>query len=184
MTNGVLYGTTSSGGAYDQGSVFSVDAKLPPFVSLVISRATVGTSVGILGQGFSSASAVLFNGVAASHKIVSDTYLTAIVPANGKNGTVSVKTASGVLNSNTPFDVVPVEASFTPLQGTVGTLVTIKGGGFLGTRQVTFGGVKASAFKVVSGSVITATVPTGAKTGRIVVTTAGGTATAGIFTVN
>jgi uncharacterized repeat protein (TIGR03803 family) len=183
-TNGILYGTTSSGGAYDAGTVFSIDAKLPPFVSLVSSRAKVGTSVGILGQGFSKATAVLFNSAAASHKIVSDTYLTATVPPNGKNGTVSVKTASGVLQSNTQFDVVPIETSFTPLQGTAGTLITIKGGGLLGTRQVTFGGVKALAFTVVSGSQITATVPTGAKTGRITVTTAGGSAAGGIFTVN
>jgi len=40
----------------------------------------------------------------------------------------------------------------------------------------TFGGVKATTFSVDSDIQITATVPTGAKTGKIAVTTPGGTA--------
>jgi len=183
-TNGILYGTTSSGGTYGEGTVFSVAAGLPPFVSLISSRGKVGTLVEILGQGFTGASGVSFNGVPASYTVVSDTFLTALVPADSTNGNITVNVAAGVLKSNTQFDVIPVEASFSPLNGPVGARVTIKGGGFLGTRTVTFGGVKAPAFTVVSGSEITATVPTGAKTGKIAITTAGGTATAGLFTVN
>ena len=46
------------------------------------------------------------------------------------------------------------------------------------------GGGKATAFAVNNDSQITATVPTGAKTGKIVVTTPGGTATSATsFTV-
>lgn len=183
-TNGILYGTTSSGGTYNEGTVFSVTASLPPFVSLISSRAKVGTPVEILGQGFSGASAVSFNGAPASYTVVSDTFLTALVPADSTNGTITVKVAAGPLKSNTQFDVIPIETSFSPLNGPVGTQVTIKGGGFLSTQKVTFGGIKAPVFTVVSGSKITATVPTGAKTGKIAITTAGGTATAGVFTVD
>jgi hypothetical protein len=44
--------------------------------------------------------------------------------------------------------------------------------------------VKATTFSVDSDTQITATVPTGAKTGKIQVTTPGGTATSpGVFTV-
>jgi hypothetical protein len=46
-----------------------------------------------------------------------------------------------------------------------------------GATKVTFGGVAATSFTVVSNTEVTATVPTGAKTGTIVITTPGGTAT-------
>ena len=164
--------------------MFRIAAGLPPFVSLIPARGKVGTSVGILGQGFSTATAVSFNGAPASHTVVSDTFLTALVPADSTNGTVTVKVAAGVLDTSTQFDVIPIETGFSPLNGTVGTQVTIKGGGFLGTRKIAFGGTKAAAFTVVSGSEIMATVPVGAVTGKIAITTAGGTATAGTFTVD
>jgi hypothetical protein len=49
---------------------------------------------------------------------------------------------------------------------------------------VTFGGVKATSFTVDSYDQITATVPSGATTGKVGVTTPGGTGTSGgTFTV-
>ncbi|MGA9968456.1 MAG: hypothetical protein WBQ10_24875, partial [Terriglobales bacterium] len=52
------------------------------------------------------------------------------------------------------------------------------------TSKVTFGGVKATSFTVNSDTRVTATVPTGAVTGHIAITTPGGTAvSSGIFTV-
>jgi IPT/TIG domain len=63
--------------------------------------------------------------------------------------------------------------------------VVITGESLTGSTSVSFGGVKATSFKMDSNTEITATVPTGAKTGKIGVTTPGGTATsAGTFTVN
>lgn len=48
-----------------------------------------------------------------------------------------------------------------------------------------FGRVKATSFTVTSDTQVTADVPTGAKTGKIVVTTKGGTAASeASFTVN
>jgi large repetitive protein len=54
--------------------------------------------------------------------------------------------------------------------------VTITGTAFTGATKVLFNG-KAATFTVVSSTRITATVPAGATTGRIKVTTPGGTAT-------
>jgi hypothetical protein len=65
---------------------------------------------------------------------------------------------------------------FTPSSGPVGTTVTITGTAFTGASAVRFSGVSAT-FTVDSSTQITATVPSGAVTGKIKVTTAGGTAT-------
>jgi uncharacterized repeat protein (TIGR03803 family) len=57
-----------------------------------------------------------------------------------------------------------------PAQGNTGTNVIILGNGLTGATDVTFHGVSA-AFSVVSDTEMTATVPTGANTGAVIVTT-------------
>jgi expansin (peptidoglycan-binding protein) len=122
--------------------------------------------------------------VAATFTVVSDTYLTAVVPANATTGSVTVTTPGGTLTSNKVFRVTPAILSFSPTSGPVGTPVTITGTSFTGTTKVTFSGVKATTFTVDSDTQITATVPTGAKTGKIAIVTPGGTAVSkDIFTV-
>src|SRR2546427_6277755 len=71
----------------------------------------------------------------------------------------------------------PTITSFTPTSGPVGTLVTISGMNFTGATAVTFNGVKGDPFTVTSATAIQDTVPAGATTGPLSVTTAGGTAT-------
>jgi uncharacterized repeat protein (TIGR03803 family) len=61
-----------------------------------------------------------------------------------------------------------------PTFGKVGTRVGILGQGFSTTTQVFFNGTKAT-IKVVKKTYLTATVPSGAKTGFVTVKTAGGT---------
>jgi uncharacterized repeat protein (TIGR03803 family) len=186
-TNGILYGDTIQGGTSGGsgcGVFYSWNAGLKPFVSLVSTSGKVGKMVEILGQGFKGTTGVSFNGVAATFKVVSPTYLTAVVPTGATTGSVTVKTPGGTLTSNKPFRVTPVILSFSPSGGKVGSLVTITGNSLTQTTKVTFGGVKATSFTVNSDTHVTATVPTGAKTGRIGITTPGGTATSsGIFTV-
>lgn len=58
--------------------------------------------------------------------------------------------------------------------GTVGAAVKILGTDLTGATSVTFNGT-AATFTVVSASEITTTVPTGATTGLVEVTTPGGT---------
>src|SRR6266511_791990 len=71
----------------------------------------------------------------------------------------------------------PTHNSFTPSSGRVGTLVTITGTGFTGATSVQFNGVKATTYAVDSSTQIGARVPSGAATGKISVTTSGGTTT-------
>jgi hypothetical protein len=148
-----------------------------------------GTAVTITGYGFSGATAVTFNGTAAeSFDVVSGTQITATVPADATTGPLAVTTPDGTGTSVANFTVTlepvgPAVALFSPLSGPAGTLVTVVGYGFSGATAVTFNGAAAS-FDVVSGTLITATVPAGATTGPLAVTTPDGTGTSTIsFTV-
>jgi outer membrane protein assembly factor BamB len=73
------------------------------------------------------------------------------------------------------FASVPKITSFTPISGPVGTHVTIKGANFTGATEVAFNAVP-STYSVDSAIKITATVPVGATTGPISVTTPTGMA--------
>lgn len=184
-TNGQFYGNTTSGGSGLGGVFYSLDVGLPPFVSLVppLSSGKVGKVIQLLGQGFTGTTAVKFNGTVAPFTVVSNTYLTATVPNGATTGFVTVTTPAGTLQSNKKFRVTPQIMNFTPGSGPPGTVVTITGVSLKQTKKVTFGGV-AATFKVISDTQVTATVPSGAVTGKIAVTTTGGTAqSATTFTV-
>ena len=70
--------------------------------------------------------------------------------------------------------VPPVISEFTPTHGQVGSSVTINGDHFAGVTSVTFNGVAALQFNIVSDQEVTATVPPGASTGPIIITNAAG----------
>jgi uncharacterized repeat protein (TIGR03803 family) len=189
-TNGIFYGTTEYGGDLSIcdgggcGVVFSLSMGFQPFVNLVRPSGEVGAKVEILGQKLKGTTGLSFNGTAATFTIVSNTYLTATVPAGATTGKVQVTISSATLNSNQTFRVTPQLKSFNPTSGPVGTPVTITGVSLTQTKKVTFGGVKQTSFTVNSDTQVTANVPTGAKTGKIAITTPGGAATSsGTFTV-
>lgn len=184
QTNGTIYGLALAGGTRGDGVFYDFSFGARTIVKLVCASGKIGTTVGILGGGFTGATSVTFNGKAAGFTVKSDSYLTATVPAGATTGVVKVTTPNGVLNSNTKFRVTPLILSFTPSSGPVGTPVMITGSGLTQTTKVTFGGVTATSFTVNSDTLVTATLPTGAKTGKIVITTPGGTATStATFTV-
>jgi IPT/TIG domain len=141
----------------------------------------VGTSVTITGTGFTGATSVTFNGAAAAFTFNSDTQLTATVPSSASTGPIAVTTPGGTASTApSVFTVTPPPApmisSFSPTSGPVGTSVTITGTGFTGATAVAFNGVNTSSYSVNSDTQIAATVPSGATTGPITVTTPGGQA--------
>ena len=75
----------------------------------------------------------------------------------------------------------PTITSFTPQTGTNGTLITINGTNLNNASSVTFGGVNAKSYTVVSPLIITAIVDSGA-TGNVSVVTPNGTALLNGFT--
>ena len=187
-TNGILYGDAEFGGTCTLsggcGTFYRLNLGLKPFVSLVSTSGKVGQTVEILGQGFTGTKGVSFNGTAAPFKVVSSTYLTAVVPSGATAGSVTVTTPGGTLTSNKQFRVTPQILSFKPTSGPVGTVVTVTGVSLKQTTKVTFGGVKAITVTVVSDTKVKATVPQAAVTGKIAITTPGGTALSSeVFTV-
>jgi uncharacterized repeat protein (TIGR03803 family) len=113
-TNGSLYGATYEGGllangAYAQGVVYRLNVGLGPFVRFLPAQspASVGSTIQVLGQGFTQATAVRFGGVAASFHVVSDTYLTAVVPSGATTGPLTVTVGGSNLSSNQVFRISP-----------------------------------------------------------------------------
>jgi uncharacterized repeat protein (TIGR03803 family) len=105
-TSGTFYGTTEGDGIVSNGTVFSLDASLGPFIAFVQPSGEIGQAAQIIGQGLTGSTAVTFSGVpATSFSVVSDTYMTATVPSGATTGSVVVTTPTGKLTSNVNFNV-------------------------------------------------------------------------------
>jgi IPT/TIG domain/Proprotein convertase P-domain len=188
-TTGTIAVTTPGGSATSAASfTVTVLPAAPTVTGFTPTSGPVGTVVTLTGTGFSGATVVAFHGTAATFTFVNPTHITVTVPAGATTGTIAVTTPGGSATSAASFTVTvlpaaPTVSGFTPSSGPVGTTVTLTGTGFTGATAVAFHGV-AATFTVNSATKITATVPSGATTGTIAVTTPGGTATsAASFTV-
>jgi uncharacterized repeat protein (TIGR03803 family) len=107
-TNGEFYGTTSAGGANNDGTVFSLSVGLGPFVKTLPTFGEVGAAVKILGSDLTGAASVSFNGTAATFSVVSRYLITTTVPAGATTGNVEVTTPGGTLRTlNVSFQVLP-----------------------------------------------------------------------------
>ncbi len=147
------------------------------------------TAVSILGANFiQNGTTIIFPGATnrVSATYVGPTEVQAIVPVGASNGPLTVITLAGTNVSPTNFLASPLPSisSFTPTAGAAGASVNIFGGNFLSGSKVKFGTVSSGSVSVVSTTEITATVPTGANTGPITVTTSQGSSatTSNFFT--
>ncbi len=104
-TNGAFYGMTYYGGTDGLGTVFSLSAGLGAFVETVPTSGKIGAKVTILGTSLKGATSVTFDGTAATFKVISNTEISAMVPAGAKTGIVQVTTSAGTLSSNVVFMV-------------------------------------------------------------------------------
>jgi len=142
-----------------------------------------GTLVTIDGTGLGSATHVKFgNSSLAAVDVLSASQIRAVVPADALTGSINVLLAGGAggtIPSSGTFTVTPRVESFSPTIGIAGTSVQINGANFntvLGQTTVRFGSVAATV-NVTATSQLFATVPAGAVTGPISVSTSIGTNT-------
>ena len=187
-TNGQFYGLTFAGGANGDGVFYTLTPPDP--VSHIALCCTwwviLDQPVPILGQNLTGVINVYFGSVPAQFQPGSDTFLMADVPSAAIDGLVTVTLATGQqIESQQSVHILPKITNLDPSSGPVGTQVGIVGGGFAGTTKVTFDGVAATKFTVVTPALIQATVPAGATTGKVGVLTPNGSAhSKETFTVN
>jgi hypothetical protein len=189
-TSGHVSVTTPGGTAKSTTNfIVTTGGGSPTVTSFTPTGGSVNTIVTIKGTGFTGATGVKFNGTSATEWVYdSPTQVRAKVPAGATTGPISVTTTGGTGTSASSFTVTgggsgtPTITTISPTSGPVGTTVTINGTNFTGATAVTFNFVGA-AYTVVNASKITATVPAGATSGHIRVTTPGGTATSPNFLV-
>lgn len=105
-TDGNFYGTNNLGGANNLGTFFKISTGLGPFVKALRPYGIVGQTAYILGTGLTGSTSVTFNGTeATSFTVVSDSEITAVIPAGATNGLLQVVTPGGTLSSTVEFQV-------------------------------------------------------------------------------
>ena len=206
-SDGNLYGTTVAGGADNQGGVFQVTLSGAYTVihnfhggdgAAPIGRLVEGSNGQLYGTTSAAGGAgcncgTIFGvSTTGSFKLLhSLTTSDGSTPVGGlvqdTNATFYGTTAAGgTSGQGTIFSLAVGLKPFVapnPMFGSVGTPVIILGTNLTGATNVTFNGT-AATFTVVSATEITTTVPTGASTGVIQVTTPHGTLSSNAFIVN
>ncbi|MFD5114496.1 MULTISPECIES: IPT/TIG domain-containing protein [unclassified Streptomyces] len=179
---------TTPGGTSNPISFFYVGAPFKSGLSDTSGATAGGNTVTISGTGLSTATGVSFGANTVTPTVVSDSQITAVVPAGAAAGPVgvSVTTAGGTNNglSYTYIDA-PTIVALAPTSGPTsgGTAVTITGTNLTSTNQVTFDGAPAP-FSVINATTVSAVTPPGtAGAVDVTLTNPAGTATdAGAFT--
>lgn len=181
---------TTPGGTATSTANFTVPVSVPVLTSISPNSGPVGTAVTLTGTSFVGTTGISFNGtLAQTFAVTNATTATATVPAGATSGPVTLTTASDPSNG-LPFTVAGTSTGTAPTitlfgltMGPVGAIIKLTGTNFLGATSVLFNGT-AAQFTVINGTTVMATIPAGATSGPISLTTPAGTATsANSFTV-
>lgn len=153
---------------------------VPKIDSVSPTTALPGAAVVISGVNFSQVSAVKFAGIDASFSptLDPDHKIQVIVPltAGPGNQFITVANPNGVDSVAFNVDFSPVINSFSPASAAVGDLITVSGVRFTGATSVKLG-TTSLTYTVVNDNTITFTVPAGANSGSVSVTTSYGSST-------
>ena len=188
-TTGLVTVTTQAGNV-SNGVMFTVTPKI---VSLSAPGGTaagpVGTTVTITGTTFnppgSTPTVTFFNGQTVSASSVTATSLTAVVPANATTGLVTVTTQAGNVSNGVMFTVSPKITGLDKNPAYIGDVLTITGTTFSATAAndtVNFTGASVHPNSATTTQLLV-TVPAGASTGSLTVTTLDGTSVPVSFAV-
>jgi len=151
------------------------------FQSPVITTATasgkVGTTVTVTGTNL-KATAISFGGNKTAKAVINTpNTLTFVVPTGALTGAIKITTGGGVVYTNS-FTVVPptpTVTSFTPATGKKGVAIVTVKGKYLTGATVTVGSVAVTLSAGATDTSFKFVIPASASTGKINVTTAGGT---------
>jgi hypothetical protein len=173
-TAGPITVSSASGTAV---SAVSFTPTSPVINGLSSASGAAGATITISGTNLGATTIVRFNGVEVAPATVAAGSVTAVVPTGATTGKVSVVTPTGIAISTNDLTITSTAISdFAPALGVPGTVVTITGGNFTGTTSVKLNGVEM-VYTVRSATQLTATVPSNATSGTIVVVSPAGTAT-------
>lgn len=181
-------GSAATSGAISVTTPFGTAVSATPFtviaqpvitnVSTANELSLAGDSLTIDGNNFTQSPAISIGDSkvpAASLSVNSDgTQIVATIAPGSISGPVYVVTTGGQAVSEQTVEIgstqSPVVQSFSPGEGAPDISVTIRGANFAGTTQVSFNGVPAYPFTVVSDAQIVAYVPQLASSGPLTVT--------------
>ncbi len=147
----------------------------PTITSFSPTSGVVGTTVTVIGTGFStSISTVTLGGVtvpADTGNVVSTTELTFPVPSAAVTGPIAIANSGGTASSAMNFIVAPEITALSPVTGSAseGTPVTVTGSGLMGISAITFGTTVATPTTQTANEIIVP-VPSGAKVGADTIT--------------
>ena len=175
---------TTSTGTYQTGTNFTF-VPAPTISGISPASGSVGMQVTLTGTNLAAVTSVKVGAVVTTPDSVGPTTLTFTIPV-GATGTSPIVLTSigGKTSASTKVVVVPVPAitSLSTTKAAVGTKVIVTGTGLAKATSVTIGG-QSTTYKVSGSTTVTLTVPVGATSGAVSITTAGGTATGPTLTI-
>ena len=201
-SDGNLYGTFGEGGANDTGIIFQVAltgqwqtvASFPArgnYQALIDPSSLMEASDGAL-YGSTIHNAIFrydltTHALTLAYQMNPDNSQGSCAPCNfiqGSDGKLYGTAATGGLGGGAVFSLdfglpkpTPFVTRMVPASGTAGQKILLWGGHLVGATAVSFNGVPAAAFQVNSTQAVVATVPVGATTGPVTITTANGSFT-------
>jgi len=165
--------TVTTPGGPSAGIQFTVLPPQPPtIISFNPAAAPIGTVVTLTGTNLLGTSYVAFPGASAEYQVINGTTIEVKVPLNATTGPVYLLTPGGASNQ-LPFSVLPRLTALRPYAASAGKSVTLLGTGLWGITSVQLNGVPATPTTYAGGPAFV--VPSGATSGLLTVTTAGGT---------
>ena len=180
--------TNPSGKAVIAGSFFYSNS--PTLSTIVPDSGPIagGTIIQVTGSSLflvDPSTSVKLNGVSVPVNSYSNTFFSITVPAHSSGPVdLSVSTLGGTVDKIGAFTYLnpPTINSVSPTTGTTagGTNVTISGSNLANPNSVTFGGVAGTIISSNSNQIVVATPARSAGSVAVVVTTAGGSVTAGV----
>ncbi|WP_121811793.1 IPT/TIG domain-containing protein [Mucilaginibacter kameinonensis] len=164
---------TTSGGT---GSLAGFTFISAPVVSYFTpNSAGAGATITITGNNFSGATAVSFGGVPAKSFLVnSATTITAVIGPSA-SGDVVVTTPGGTAKQTGFTFIAPPVITSADATGYAGSTVVINGSNLKSVTSVSFGGIRAKSFSILSDTKITAVPGSTGASGDITLTNDGNT---------